>query len=599
MRIAHILQPLVKGLSPLQVYFFDIETTTCEETDKKLKQEFKIGYSWYVKFDKRARVKMDYPILIPSKSFLLESVTSRVIKRKTLYVLSCNIWFDIRVSDLFTSMVNSGWKVSIFHNSGVCVIIKLKYREYTILFLNISQFIRGSVKDMGKMVGKPKLECDFGTATLDELITYCRRDTEIIRDAFVGWVQFISNNKLGKLGYTIASQAFIAYKTRFMSQEIFIHGNDKATEFERWAYFGGRTEIFFQGRMPYVKYYYLDVNSMYPYIMCNYKLPYKLIGYEDEISVPEFAEYMEKYYCIAQVSISTKVPYYPLRQGSKVIYPVGRFTTTLCHGELKLALENGHIQGVWNLIYYESAVLFKDYVDFFYGKKTEYKKTGNTIYYEISKRIQNSLYGKFGQRSDVLLLEEYVEEADFSMELCFNSGDNRNYKEVTVGHVRRSYRENDQEAQHSFPAISAGVTSYARCLLLLYIRQAGFQNCFYCDTDSIITNRVGYNRLKEHIDPVKLGMLGLEKTSRHFIINCPKDYVFGGTTTIKGINKTAKRIKQNSWDTLEFPSLKSDMQNGLDEHYSINKKNKTLSRNYTKGTVLKNGKVVPLKFKEW
>jgi len=66
---------------------------------------------------------------------------------------------------------------------------------------------------------------------------------------------------------------------------------------EREGYNGGRNECFYIGTLNSQKYYKLDVNSMYPYVMQNNKYPVELLGYGEKVNIERLIDLIEKILC--------------------------------------------------------------------------------------------------------------------------------------------------------------------------------------------------------------------------------------------------------------------------------------------------------------
>lgn len=598
-RCPHILSPLKRSLAKTEAIFFDVETQKAKEDEKRIEQKFHLGYTIYTHFDIDSTIINETGCRIIRQVDLLEFILQHLKKKRVMNLISCNIWFDARNSNILHMLIEHGFQVKLCYAKGLCNIIKLKYHEYIIQLLNINQFVPGSVKAYGKILDLPKLPIDFNKANYESIMTYCKRDTEIIQHIFKWWLGFIYEHELGSFSYTLASQAFTAFRHRFMKHQIFIHGDDDISKFERRAYFGGRTEAFYIGYIPEETVYCVDVNSMYSWAMRNHELPTKIVAQGNDVPLEQLGNVLEEYYCIAYVALDTDANYYPYRSGGKVVYPVGRFHTGLCHAELELAYRNNHIEHVVKMCVYEKAPIFKEYVDYFYPLKAEYSKEGNKIFRYMTKLFLNTLYGKPGQKADEVFYEAQVDEIAYKSEQIFDIDTNTNWRKLQIGTLLKIYQEGVNEAPNSFPAISAAVTSLARCRLLSFMQMAGKGNFYYCDTDSLFVNKSGLDNLSDYMDSSRLGYLNLEKTGEDIKIHGCKDYNWDGIPTIKGIPKTAKCISSGKYETLVFPSFRSDVRTGLDKPYAIIKRPKTLHRIYDKGVVGKDGKVEPLKITEW
>lgn len=573
----------------MRFIFFDVETKILEETDTDITQEFRLCTANLVNFRKNGSFRVVDNLQTKSKEDFYLWFLGCLQRRKVMHVLSANIWFDIRNSGLFVFLMERHWEQSMFYSKSLTTIIKLRYEEYTVIFLNMQQFIPTNVKEYGNMVGLPKLDTDVHDPDDDKVMTYCQRDTDIITEVFKQWLDFLRINDLGRFSYTIASQSFTAYRYRFLFKKIYIHRHDWLTAFERKCYHGGRTDIFFQGSIKGEKIYNLDVNSMYPFVMATNKMPVQAVDIKQLPSMVTVRAYASMYHIMGWCAVDTDEPAYQKVYKNKLCFPTGRFTTYLTDPELRYALSKGHLKGVYYLVVYKKDYLFREYMDFFHKMKTVYTQSGDKTYRYITKLFMNSLYGKFGQKIDIPYFEDRIDPPEYSHESVIDDDTKIVYKELKLGYKRQVYQEAAGDAYNSFVAIAAHVTGLARMYLWKLIKKAGKGNVYYCDTDSLFVNDRGYNNLMSYINEDKLGMLGVKGISTNTTIHCPKDYVFNNNSTIKGVKKGSSQNKDGSFSLLVFPSFRSDMKSGLDKPYRIRKINKFLKREYNKGEVMDNG----------
>lgn len=599
MRRPHILKGLKQGLSNMRMIFFDVETTTINPTPKERPQQFRLLTANLAHYRKSGYFKIIEKLQTKNQEEFYLWFLSKLQKKQTLYVLSANIWFDIRTSGLFMFLMENNGKVKLFYSKGLTTIIKVIYGEYNIVFLNIQQFIPTSVERMGYMIGKYKLELNTSWWNDDDVMEYCQRDTDIITEAFRLWLDFILINDLGRFSFTMASQAFVAYRHRFMPKKIYIHAHKWITALERKCYYGGRTEIFYQGSLNNETIYNLDVNSMYAFIMRNHKMPVKVVKLLKLPSKTEIWWYSKRYIVLGWCAVNSDEPVYPKRMNKRLCFPIGKFTTYLTDPEIKYAIKNNHLHSIYYLVAYKADYIFTDFIDYFYDLRRKYKEDGNDTFDYMTKRIMNSLYGKFGQKIDILFFEDTLKEVEYSQETVIDEETLISYKELKLGKIRKVFKEGGGDASESFVAIPAHITGLARMYLWSLIKQAGRENVKYCDTDSIFVNQKGYDKLALHIDKNILGKLGLKGKSNNTIINCPKDYSFAGETTLKGVKKGVRPNKKGLYRTMQFPSFKGDLRAGLKKPYTIKMVDKHMKREYKKGEVQSDGTVKPFRLKDF
>jgi len=463
----------------------------------------------------------------------------------------------------------------------------------TLLFIDLMNYFDTSLKEVGKSVGCPKLPINFKECSYEELLTYCKNDVFIMIEAWKKWLTFIYENDLGVWGKTLPSQAFNAYRHRFMPHEIRVHTHEKATALERTGYFGGRCECFQLGYFDKGPFYLFDINSMYPSVMSAHPYPVKLLTYVTQGAFTDLWCTYRDHCVMATVLIRTTVPRFPKRHGNRLIFPVGTFWTTLTTSELWEAMKSRSVIAVKDFAVYEPEYIFKDYIDFFWNERLKYKQAGDAPFIYMCKILMNSLYGKFGQKIDNYehIGEDpahgvgFYGEYDIEDKKWLRFRKMNGYVDIVTGQV---------EGYNSFAAISAHVTGYARSLLWGLIGKVPPDHLFYCDTDSLIVDEVGKNALWEHVDDARLGALHLEKQSDTITIFNAKDYVFADKRKIKGVRTTAKKIDGHTFGQWQQRSLKRVLWNEQPDNCQWKWVEKTLQEGYKKGTVDDYGVVHPL-----
>ncbi|GAI86888.1 unnamed protein product [marine sediment metagenome] len=90
---------------------------------------------------------------------------------------------------------------------------------------------------------------------------------EIEIENFKRFIKFLEANNVSRLCYTRGSTAMAAYLFGHYKNKIYIHNNKEAIDLERQSYRGGRCECFYLGELKDESYYFLDVNSLYPFVL--------------------------------------------------------------------------------------------------------------------------------------------------------------------------------------------------------------------------------------------------------------------------------------------------------------------------------------------
>ncbi len=577
---------------PRNVVFVDTETMEIgEDVDTKY-QTLRLGMYNYTRYQDGFFSNYSHWGSFNKPEQFWNDIISLCEPDRRLIVMAYNAGFDLRILHTFQILTKLGYAIDNFFIDQGCCIVEFKKDNHNIVILDAMNYFKGSLASWGKMLGLPKLDVDFRFSTDAELLVYCKRDVEILKTLWDKWVAFIRENKLGHYSATCASQALSAFKSTYMDNSIVIHNHKVATAIERSAYYGGRTECFHVGKLsdgPYMK---VDVNSMYPYIMTKQPVPVKLLRVVDGASVSQLKRALKKYAIVAQVTLKTKHRAYPMRRATGLCFPIGNFQTVLCSPELELAFKNKDIESVGLVALYDQAIIFRRYVEHLYQLRKQYQAEGNTIFSNMIKLLLNSLYGKFGQTNKE---KEFLGVDDNSIDGVYTTVDS-DTKEVYEQTVicRHNWRATGIiEAYHSFPAISAFITSGARAYLWELITKAGTNNTYYMDTDSLIVNARGYAKLQRELDDNILGKLKLEYATKQLSITAPKHYKTDKETKIKGVRKTATQLSPNTFEFWRWEGMLGAIRKAHTDKVYMYRTIKRLTGNYNKGHVSSSGRTSP------
>ncbi|KKN16537.1 hypothetical protein LCGC14_0974880 [marine sediment metagenome] len=590
-RTCHVLKREKTISIPRNVIFFDTETTMTELPNGDIRHDLKMGWAcYYRRGDSTRKEKLDWCFFTDNETFWAFVLSHCPSKNKT-WVIACNIGFDFTVCQGFKFLTAAKFKVKFFHSKAMTTIIKVTAKGKSLVFVDSGNWFPMSLAKLGDLIGVPKLTIDFNTADFTYMKTYCKRDVEILIEAFRSLCKFLQGNRISRLCYTRASTAMAAYLLKHMDYPIWIHNNSQAVDLERAAYFGGRTECFYLGELTDGPYYLLDVNSLYPFVMQNNEYPIKYVKIHHKISVTLLHDLLQHYAVVGRVLIETPDPVYAIR-GERTIFPVGTFWTYLNTPELQHALKHDRIKAVSECVTYQKAFIFRSFVDRFYRLRRDFASAGVTVYEHYTKYFLNSLYGKFGQKGEIWnLIGDTVNETDRIEDTIDAETGKRSRLRYLLNQVWEM--TGVEETRHSFPTISAHVTAYGRLYLWSLMEQAGIDNYYYCDTDSLFVNQRGYDNLYDHIDAERLGGLKVEKEVQLLTIYGLKDYQADDKTVLKGIRSNALQLSDVSYQQEQWPSIQGLLVKGETDYYTTIKQTKNLYREYRKGTVNPDGSIFP------
>lgn len=580
---------------PQRMLFLDTETRQ-SVVASNTRHTLDMAWTCYVRMGGPERMRQEDWRYWEDAESLCRYIESRVSNKKALYLFGHNIYFDLQAAGFFRMFPEWGWRLDFSYDQGITYLLIIHKDKASIKIISTTNYFDYPLRELGKIVGLPKLDVEFGVTQRPEMKAYCRRDVEITVAAMRQYLAFNKKHDTGNFRMTKGSQAFTAFRHRFMDARIYYHDEEAVTRLERDAYFGGRTEAFYIGRVSERDVVFLDVNSMYPYVMREKLYPVKLVYYTDNPTPGDYLRHKDTHAMIADVSLSTDEPAYAFRGDAKCLFPVGDFRTCLCTAGLLYAYERHHITSMHRLAVYERAPLFRSYVDYFYPLKAKYKTEGNDVYRELVKKYLNCLYGKLGQRI-TLDLKEQIPFTDITTRLDnYDRATGKHWTETIMFGVKITAGEL-VESRTSLCAIPAHVTEYARYHLWGLIGAIGRDRVYYCDTDSIVTGKTTAQANTHRLDASRLGSLSVDKEGQSLTIYGCKDYQLDDVRKTKGLPKTATRISEHTYQYEQFLSQASHLRRGETDAYITSRVTKRIDTPYDKGHVLPGGAVIPYCFR--
>ena len=578
---------------PWRWLFFDCEAISSPYKDAHELQTLDFGHAllWVRARPSHPEQAQWYRFGTPTE--LIKLIHSLAQPKQRLILCAHNLQYDAALTGLIPTLRDLGWEQDYFITDHGKQLYKLHHERRSLLCVDSYNWFPCSLAELGARVDLPKLPMPPETAPQGERDAYCQRDVEIVYHAVKRWCQEVADRDLGNFAFTLAGQAFNAFRHRFNPARLVVDRDTGRTTLARQAYYGGRCECFALGQLLPQRYTLLDVNSLYASVMEHNRFPIRPID-QGNAHGGFFTDERYSYtQVIASVDLETDQPLYPVRHNRNLIFPIGRFTTTLAGPELFSAVEAGHVRGIGAWVAYETALLFTDYVRYMYDWRTERRGSGDTIGAHIAKLFLNTLYGKFGQKSTSWSPVERERSDHYRAwdEYDCDTGEFRRFR--TIGDT--VYRETEpRDAHFAIPSIAAFVTSYARQRLRWLIEKAGWQHVYYVDTDSLLVDSDGLSALTHLVDATQLGRLKIVDEGSDVHIHGLKNYSIDGRRKASGLKRDSVLLPDGSFSTQDFWGITHNWSAGITEGVVVHHYVKSLAPRYSKGIVGENGAVSPL-----
>jgi hypothetical protein len=378
----------------------------------------------------------------------------------------------------------------------------------------------------------------------DEAIKYCKLDCKCLHEILVNFNRLIFNEfKVNiHISLTLPALAMRIYKSQFMPKNTIYQLLGDIERDIRNSYTGGAVDVYIpHNRIEnifsrlFTKLYYYDVNSLYPTIMAKTPMPVgRPIAFEGDIR-NVFPNAYGFFYCKITSPDNLAHPLLQRRietsEGIRTIAGLGTWHGWVYSLEMDNAMKFGYQFEILNGYQFEKGYIFKEYVDKMYNLRLKYEK-GDPMNL-IAKLLMNSLYGKFGMKTDTTKVEVFNRSNETELALFKDMLDTigpsiQDFIEIDnyIFTVRKSmvnfYYNEDDEMYHGIDvniAIAAAITGGARMWMSVLKNSSEF-NLFYSDTDSVVIDKP----LPAFMVGSALGQLKLEHVISRAVFLAPKVY---------------------------------------------------------------------------
>lgn len=397
---------------------------------------------------------------------------------------------------------------TIIDDSNKFILISLKLKEREIIFKDSLRIFPVSLQELCNIFNVSGKFCEYNpefnkpsilnSPLLEELLVYAQQDSRALLNALLqAQVTYL---KLYSVDITsvvsLPSLAFKIFRSKYLDKNIPILSTP-IDNFIRNSYYGGAVDIY-KAKAENLHYY--DVNSLYPYAMTK-DMPLNLIRSYNAISALKIN--LSNFFGFLEVTIECPLsvlrPVLPFKMDNRTLFPTGVFTATYFSEELKAVLPLGYkILKIHSAQEFDKGDLFTKYIQDMYHIKMN--STGSQRW--ISKLLQNSLYGLFGRKKELIetrtifkheldlyttahIIKSVIEVSDDKLNILMIKNVNLDIISALNITLNTSIQGFEKVIKANV-ALASAITSYARIHMIPFKIDS---ETVYTDTDSIFTTK--------------------------------------------------------------------------------------------------------------
>ena len=633
---AHYVKPAGRTYTPAHVAFLDTETMQ-DQRDAVEVHTLRLWEAQVVRRRDRRRPGEHLTATGTTSEALAATIDAWASYPESTWLYAHNVGFDLTVTRLATYLGDLGWVLSSRFAVGgdsMWAVLHKGPREktvteqrgkqkvtrtrtvwaHTLTIADSGSLFPGPLAQLGPHVGvlKPPLPDDDDTA--EAWAARCHADVDIMRLAVLTLMDWWDANDLGHWTVTGAGQAWQTYKRTLTPKQLVIDHDPVILEIERAAVYGGRRDVFRTGDLPPGRYAEVDYTAAYPTVAANFPLPAKVACPVSDTHRRLALRGQVPGGMLAEVTINTSVPRWPVRLAGRVFYPVGRFRTVLAAPDIQAAAESHCLEAVHDGWLFTLTNHLRDWARQVLAWVND--KTGSIpgVVKIWAKLASRAVIGKFAQRG--WRTEPFVGPPCEGWSVEQTSDLATGQRGVITG-VNGDYWLSwaDQRGEHERPAVLAWVEAHVRRRLGAVIAGPYGAAVMQCDTDGVMISHTvldglaaslpdrwthgrkrpaGTPEVIERWNETSAPLVMREKTqfTRGTVFG-PQHVILDGKPRFAGVPRGAWQTSETTWMARLWPGITWQSQHGVADGYARPVQPYRVSGTYAAAWSITDGSVRP------
>jgi len=419
----------------------------------------------------------------------------------TLWVYAHNLAFDMAVSRLPVELCALGWEITDYALDGRSPWMRLSRGRRRITLADSWSWVPSSLDIIGGAVGIAKPALPDDTDSREAWMRRCSSDVDILMAMMGQLMDWWETEARGKWSVTGAASGWNAYRHIPTPYKVVIDPDEEGISLERAAVYGGRRSVARVGPQSPSQYVEADFERAYTVAARDMPLPFRRMRRFESLPIDSGLIGDERWGLVAEVTIETDRPRWPVRAGGRVWYPVGRFRTTLAGPEIADARDRGALRAIHKGHSYRLAPHMRPWATWCLGIADERNTAVPVIVRMVARQWGRSVVGKWSQRKFVRVPLGPAPTLGWGYEQAWMAHEHVRASIVDIGGTR-SLCYADGNGENAFPAVLAYIESYVRVALNKAIDAVGSDAFLQCDTDGLIANIPALVRRARHADTI-------------------------------------------------------------------------------------------------
>jgi hypothetical protein len=276
------------------------------------------------------------------------------------------------------------------------------------------------------------------------------------------------------------------------------------------------------------------------------------------LNTSQYAQLCERFAILAYARVVTEVPALPMRDTSKIIWPVGTFEGWYWDTELNSAVRSGAEVTILRSHVYTKAPLLKGWAEWVLGILRADNDDTDPVVRTWIKHCSRALIGRLALRTPSWQPWGGNPEGITGITTMIDAATKEQHRMLHVGEDTL-LETGRTESRNSLPQVTGWIMAECRVRLWEAMNHAGLENIAHVDTDSVLVSNVGLRNLRDHYGSEFGDRWTLKGTYSRLEVLGPRTYFRDKQRVAAGIPSKAEQQPDGSITGERWASLAADM----------------------------------------
>ena len=478
----HYLRPNERDYSPHRILVFDCETV---ETDGV--QVLRLWRAMHVYRHGRAGKHPEVETFGGSDAAgLADLLAGQAQRGDSLWCYAHNTAFDLTVTRLPVLLSDRGWEMTQHSLTGGAPWARFARGKGHLVLADSASILPASVREIGALVGIAKPDLPRADDSPEAWGARCEADVEIVATALCQVLDWWDRSEAGSWTLTGPGNGWNHMRHRHQFAPIVIDPDPDARAFERRAITGGRREVWRVGALPDGSYADIDFAHAHASVCAALPLPFRRLAPFDSLPLDSNKLTRQTVSVLAEVTVRTAEPRYPLQTPGGVLFPTGTFRTVLAGPEIEDAARRGALLEIGHGYTYRVMPHMCRWGQWITAALDDETGEVPPVCQLMFKGWSRTVPGRWALRTGQVVLERPHPQGGWSMTQGFINPGRIPATTMVMG-GREWVIAQDLDGDNAFPAILAWVQSWTRLLLGRLVDALG-DAVLQCNTDGALVD---------------------------------------------------------------------------------------------------------------